>query len=378
MHPLWQIKQIVTIDSERHVDRCMVFGSRSSPRIWCTFMGLVAWIGIYIYKVEDLLHYMDDAFSYDTDPVLQFYAPHDTYYPSKQCRLLTLWDDIGLPHEQRKQVFGQCIEIIGFLVNPVQMSFTMSPESKEALIIGIRLFIDTTSVRRRPLVEWQRLLGWINWGLNTFPLLKPGLQSSYAKIRGKSHAHALIYLNKQVMSDLCWVADTMEASTGLFYFDATEWSPADAEVVIYCDASLTGLGFYCPADNVAYHADISATTTQKTIFYQEALAVLSALTWALDSKSSGIRLLIYTDSMNTVEMFHSLSALPGYNDLLMHAVGLLIPSSSSLRVLHVPGAENSVADALSRGLFTIALSLHPGLVIRLFRPPPCVSGADVQ
>jgi len=170
----------------------------------------------------------------------------------------------------------------------------------------------------------------------------------------------------------------MEASTGLFYFDATEWSPADAEVVIYCDASLTGLGFYCPADNVAYHADISATTTQKTIFYQEALAVLSALTWALDSKSSGIRLLIYTDSMNTVEMFHSLSALPGYNDLLMHAVGLLIPSSSSLRVLHVPGAENSVADALSRGLFTIALSLHPGLVIHLFRPPPCVSGADVQ
>ena len=64
-----------------------------------------------------------------------------------------------------------------------------------------------------------------------------------------------------------------------------------------------------------------------------------------------------------VEMFHSLSSLPDYNDFLMHAVGLLIPSSSSLKALHVPGAENSVADALSQGLFTISLSLHPRLVI---------------
>src|SRR5882724_4768227 len=160
----------------------MVFGSRSSPLIWCMFMGLIAWIGIYVYMIEDLLHYMDDAFSHDTDPVLKIYPPHDTHYLSKQCCLLTLWDDIGLPHKQCKQVFGQCIEIISFLINPIQMSFTMSPESKEALIIGIRLFIDKTSVHCRPLVEWQCLLGWINWGLNTFPLLKLGLQSSYAKI----------------------------------------------------------------------------------------------------------------------------------------------------------------------------------------------------
>ena len=121
MHPLWQLKQIVTIDGERHIDRCMVFGSRSSPRIWCTFMGLVAWIGIYVYMIEDLLHYMDDAFTYDANPVLEHYAPHNTHYPSKQCRLLTLWDDIGLPHERQKQVFSQCLDIIGFFVNPLDM-----------------------------------------------------------------------------------------------------------------------------------------------------------------------------------------------------------------------------------------------------------------
>src|SRR5882724_4074751 len=199
MHPLWQLKQIVMIDGEHHVDRCMVFRSRSSPRIWCTFMGLVSWIGIYIYMIEVLLHYMDNVFTYVTNPVLQYYPPYNTYYPSKQCCLLTLWDNIGLPHEQCKQIFDQCINIISFFVNPVDMSFSMPPNLKDAPIIAIRIFIDTTESCRRPLVEWQCLLGWINWGLNTFPLLKPGLQSSYVKISGKSNAHASIYLNKQVI-----------------------------------------------------------------------------------------------------------------------------------------------------------------------------------
>ena len=30
LRPLWQIKQIVTIDGERHVDRCTSFGGRGS------------------------------------------------------------------------------------------------------------------------------------------------------------------------------------------------------------------------------------------------------------------------------------------------------------------------------------------------------------
>jgi len=53
------------------------------------------------------------------------------------------------------------------------------------------------------------------------------------------------------------------------------------------------------------------------------------------------------DSMNTVKNFNSLKAEQGYNELLMHAVGLLILSSISLHVFHIAGTENTVADALS-------------------------------
>ncbi|KIJ53091.1 hypothetical protein M422DRAFT_242196 [Sphaerobolus stellatus SS14] len=65
MHPLWQIRQIVTIDGEWHVDRCLVFGNRGAPNIWCAFMALVMWIAIHVKFIADMLHYMDDAFSYE-------------------------------------------------------------------------------------------------------------------------------------------------------------------------------------------------------------------------------------------------------------------------------------------------------------------------
>lgn len=41
MHPLWQVKQIVSFEGHRHVDRANVFGGRASQRIFHAFMSLV-------------------------------------------------------------------------------------------------------------------------------------------------------------------------------------------------------------------------------------------------------------------------------------------------------------------------------------------------
>jgi hypothetical protein len=62
--------------------------------------------------------------------------------------------------------------------------------------------------------EFQRLTGWINWSLNVFPLLKPGLSNLYAKIAGKDRAHARIMVSSAVVKDLLWLAKHVEASSG--------------------------------------------------------------------------------------------------------------------------------------------------------------------
>ncbi|KAG2747704.1 hypothetical protein P692DRAFT_20647863, partial [Suillus brevipes Sb2] len=46
MHPLWQAKQVLTVRGQRYVDRNNNFGGRGSPKVWISFMSLVAWIAI--------------------------------------------------------------------------------------------------------------------------------------------------------------------------------------------------------------------------------------------------------------------------------------------------------------------------------------------
>jgi len=185
MNPLWQIKQINSLEGLRHVDHNMAFGSHTAPKIWCTFFALVMWITIYICACADLMQYVDNAWSYEMDPILAFYRPYDTQYPNKQVKLLELYDELGLPHVKKKQIFGQSLELIRLLIDPIKMTITISNSSRDELTAVIRAFIDMTTSRQWAVIERQRILGLINWELNAYPLLSPALQPAYTKISGK-------------------------------------------------------------------------------------------------------------------------------------------------------------------------------------------------
>ena len=220
LHPLWQLKQIITVDGEHHVDRCTSFGNRGSSRSYTSFMGLVIWIAIFIKHLSDMFSYMDDSFSFDVDGNVLWYEPYCCYYPTKQVKLLKLWDEIGLPHEKAKQEYGRQLRITGFLVDPNEMRVTMDDEDHSKLIQHVSDFFQTMSGGTRcSLREFQQLAGWINWSLNVYPLLKPALSNVYDKISGKSQPHALIFVSKAVTDDLSWFISHVESSYGIRVFE---------------------------------------------------------------------------------------------------------------------------------------------------------------
>src|SRR6202522_662937 len=197
LHPLWQIKQIVTIDEARHVDRCTSFGGRGSCRDYTAFMGLVLWLAIFIKFLTDLFGYIDDNFSFDEEGNVLWYEPYKCYYPAKQAKLLMLWDEISLPHDKAKQEYGPVLRIIGFMVDPNLMRVSMDEEDRNRLLQHVTDFTATApGGTRRTLREFQQLAGWINWSFNVLPLLKPALSNVYAKIGGKHQSHAKIFVSK--------------------------------------------------------------------------------------------------------------------------------------------------------------------------------------
>jgi hypothetical protein len=160
LHFLWQIKQIVTIDQIRHVDRCTSFGGRGSCRDYTAFMELVLWIAIFVKLLADLFGYIDDNFSFDEEGNVTWYRPYQCYYPAKQTSLLKLWDEIGLPHDKAKQEYGPVLRIIGFMVDLNQMRVSMDEEDRERLMRQVSDFSATApGGTRRTLREFQQPAG---------------------------------------------------------------------------------------------------------------------------------------------------------------------------------------------------------------------------
>ena len=114
---------------------------------------------------------------------------------------------------------------------------------------------------------------------------------------------------------------------------------------MYCDASLNGLGFWFPCFNAGFWSSVPEDPPKDTIFYFEALLVLSTILHSTSFGSPVSKLVIYTDNMNTVQMFNSLSALPQYNEIIKAAVDHMISDLDNhiqLRVVHISGNLNTV------------------------------------
>ena len=124
--------------------------------------------------------------------------------------------------------------IIGFEVDPNAMTITMTKEARTDLLVALRHFAHPN--QRRPLHDFQRLAGWMNWALNANPLLRPGLSMLYNKMSmlynkmsmlynkmsGKSHPHQLIWVSVSLCRELNWFANRLEGSDGVHMMTSRE------------------------------------------------------------------------------------------------------------------------------------------------------------
>jgi hypothetical protein len=122
VHPLWQLKQVNTVDGWRYVDRNVTFGSSSSSAIFISFNSLVAWIAKNIRGISHLATYIDGSSGFDRKDDLLLYKPYHMSFPCHQTLLLQLWDDLSIPHKRDKQIFGPIIPVISIDVDPNAMT----------------------------------------------------------------------------------------------------------------------------------------------------------------------------------------------------------------------------------------------------------------
>jgi len=165
--------------------------------------------------------------------------------------------------------------------------------------------------------------------------------------------------SKKILPKYCLGAEILDLLTLLVH---------DCTCVMKNDACPEGFAFWYPASKEGFTTPTPKGMSASSIIFYESLAVLSALHDAHLVYPSHSKFVIYMDNFTMVSMFNSLRALPEYNCIIKTAIDILLEGSHDLRVLHIAGDDNGVADALSRSQFMHALSLQPGLKIQSFQP----------
>ena len=157
-------------------------------------------------------------------------------------------------------------------------------------------------------------------------------------------------------------------SDRVLLLESVMWEVSDAMCILETDACPEGYAYWYPSMRQGFSIATPRDTPSTRIIFFEALTVLSALNDAHHRFPRGSKILIYSDNSTTIAMFNSLRALPEYNCILKAAVDILLEGKHQLRVLHIAGEMNTVADALSRGEFMHALDLQPTFTIQSFEP----------
>jgi len=300
--------------------------------------------------------------------------------PTPQVELPKLLDEISLLHENVKQQYGSTLEIIGFEVNLSRMAISLPSDAKTQLVGAIWDFVhNPPSPHRHPMRSWLRILGYANWGLNVFPLLKPTLNSSYDKIAGRTFLNAPIFLNKCTTEDLLWFADQVEQLDGVRMFNSEVWDAPEANLQIWGDASAIGLAFWSPSHNVAFIADpIVDAERHFNVFYNEVLTILAALQWASTLNPLPKCLAIHMDSSTSFSIFNSLHAISLYNPIIFLSVKIHLEFKIDLHIFFIQGKKNTIANALSCRALSLAHQLAPGLKILFFMPLQLSMGASLR
>jgi hypothetical protein len=367
-HPIYQLRQVVEIEGSWRIIHRLVFGNRASPRCWCAISALMCWIGIKKFDIEDLHVFMDDFFSWSLKSDVAAYK--GVIRPRLQTRLLIFWDEIGCPWKEKKQEFGMELKIIGFYVDINRGTLTLTDESISEVINIVRTFLASPG-RRPPLREWLRIGGHLNWIFNVLPLGRPALSELYRKTAGKTLMHAGIALNADVVMNLEWLIEVIPKAIGVHFVDTTHWDNHEADFVLWTDASLRlGLAFVYAGRGFTYALSPNTSTDKIDIFFLELVAILSAVHHIALFSHPPRKVLLWSDSLDSVAAYNSLRASePIHNSVLLALASILLQTGMDLRICHIAGKQNTRADLLSRLMINEYYHRFPAERVCLFSPP---------
>lgn len=318
----------------------LVFGCRSSPRIFDTLSQAICWIAINNYNIQTIFHLLDDFLAID--------KPDLCSGERTRALLSLLFNRLHVPLASHKCVGPTCcLEYLGIILDSENMVAKLPLDKLQRIIQFIEQMLHKSKCTK---LELLQLLGHLNFASR---VILPGRSFVSYLIHLSTTVERLqhfVYIDNHCQQDLLMWHKFLRGWNGVsLFYDSHFTTTLDLE--LYTDASLVGFGgifqkqWFC----AEWPAQLpSVKGKDLSMAFRELYPIVAAaIIWG--KQWTAKRILFLSDNMATVCIIQKgrSKSLP-IMKLMRTLTWTAAVNNFYFSSKHVQGKFNSVADSLSR------------------------------
>ena len=340
------------IDEQFFVDKVLPMGASCAPALLETFSTFLEWVVRKQSGSERICHYADDFLFVGEKGAASGFSCLDIL----NC-FRVVCGNLGVPLAEEKTVEPTTqLTFLGLDINTESQTISV-PDEKLRKISEMILSADRA--KNLTMRSLQSLIGSLSFICRAVAPGRAFLRRLIDLLKGVKKPWHKIQFTKGAKADLIMWHVFLQKFNGRTMIADRYWV-TDSDLELFTDAS-RGIGFggYFAGQwfKDIWHESVQSDT--RSIAWLEFFPVLVALTlWG--KQLSGKRILIRSDNLAVVGIINKqTSKCPQIMKLLRNFVLQCLLYNVSFRSKHIPGAQNHIADALSRSQMTRFKELAP-------------------
>ncbi|KAM4771039.1 LOW QUALITY PROTEIN: uncharacterized protein WCC33_002845 [Rhinophrynus dorsalis] len=332
-----------------YVDKCLPMGCAASCAYFEAFSSFIHWALVRRTNVGTVAHYLDDF--------LLIGKPGSGMCEGLLKELLALLGKLGVPVAEDKTVW-LCTRL-SFLGIEIDTKEEKCRLPVDKVVKARQLERQAKEAKKLELCKVQELLGVLNFACRVIPMGRVFNRRLEKSTAGVTKSHFKIRMMRQLKADLEVWDRFLQDFNGVCLWRGPEQS--NKELQLFTDAAgAVGFGAYFEGSWYAQQWPehwAQSGLTRNMVFLELFPIVVALELWWQKLKNRAVR--FWSDNMSVVHAVNNLlsGSLPVIR-LLRILVLICMRHNIQFRALHVPGVDNRIADALSRGqmgrFFTLA------------------------
>ncbi len=212
----------------------LIFGCKSSPKIFNTLSDALCWLLINTYKLPYVIHLLDDFLIVSPPSSPPCHGPHT---------LTKAFYELGVPlSEEKTSGPGTSVEFLGIYLDSISFQASLPPEKLQRISLLLSNYLLTDRCTKHQLLA---LLGHLNYAIRIIPQAKSFLSILLNKAAAVPSLHDRVILDDGCKMEMHMWLHFLSSWNGIsFFYNDFITQPEDIQLFTDAAPSIGFGGYY--------------------------------------------------------------------------------------------------------------------------------------